>query len=69
MLLFRFIILFGVTTGIDLHTLILKNKSVLSCCPLLQHYVFPLSETLNFSSCLFKAPSSQSPQTGQVTRA
>ena len=33
-----------------------KNTSVFSYCSVLQHRVLPLSETLCFNSCLFKAP-------------
>ena len=58
MLIIRFIILFWVITRIDLHALVLKTH-------LFPHSVRaaavfpPLSETLRFSSCLFKAPPSK----------
>ena len=48
-LIYRFIIVFWVTTRTGLHALILKNTSVFSFCPVLQLCISC------FSSCLFKA--------------
>ena len=51
---------FGVTARIGLHALVLKkNTLVFSYSPILWHCTYPLSETLCFSSCLFKAPRSR----------
>ena len=55
-LTFRFMILSCVNTNISLQFECLKNKSVFSYWPLLQHNIAPLSETLCFSSCPFLAP-------------
>ena len=49
----------------------LKNTSGFSYCPVLQLCIPPLSETLRLSSCLFKAPltNTQSALIGQLTHA
>ena len=52
--IFRFLILFLITTRIDLEALVPKNTSVASYSPVLQLCIPPLSETLCLSSCLFK---------------
>ena len=46
-----------------------KNTSVISYCTVLQHCIRPLSETLFFRSCLFKAPllKTSSALIGQLT--
>ena len=46
MLIFRFRILYWVTTKIGLHALMLRNTLVVSYCPVLQLCILPLSETL-----------------------
>lgn len=58
MLSLRFIILFWVNTRIGLQALVLKKHISFSHCPVPQHCIPPLPETLHFSSCLFKPPSS-----------
>ena len=46
MLIFRFLIIFCVTTRIGLHALILKNLYIFSQSLVLPHCIHPLSETL-----------------------
>ena len=48
-----------------------QKTQVFPFCPVLQHCIPPLSETLCFSTCLFEAPllNTQSPLIGQLTHA
>ena len=71
MLIFRFINVYSVTTKKSLRALRPPKPSVFSYCPLLQHSIPPLSDTLCFSSCLIKALPlcTQSGLIGQLTHA